>query len=190
MWSTVALKSPAMMTFALPHWSASHSRSLCQSPMALCRGATACTATTTGPVPSTGIATTVGTCDVLLAVRRRRHDGVVAEVGRDEQGRGVRGPIGEVFAIAEVLVVRPHGRTEVAHRDRDGLARLDRRLGSATMSARIATAVWAMRSASVPSPAVFQVMTRTDWSVGSGSEPGPTPRIIRIATFAPLQAPR
>jgi hypothetical protein len=58
------------------------------------------------------------------------------------------------------------------------------------MSARMATAVWAMRSASVPSPAVFQVMTRTDWSVGSGVSRAPRRASSGSPRSHPLQAPR
>ena len=66
MLSTVALKSPAMITSPPAHWSATHCRSLRQSAMNACRGATACTATIVGPAPSTGMATSEGTDEVLL----------------------------------------------------------------------------------------------------------------------------
>ena len=64
-WSTVALKSPAMITFSRAHCAASQSRSLRQLRSSHLMGATACTATMRGPSPSTGSATTLGTVLVL-----------------------------------------------------------------------------------------------------------------------------
>src|SRR5690606_39100820 len=68
--SSVALKSPARMKSPAGHWSAIHARSDRQRSMASSRGATACTATIVGPVPSTGIATALGTELVLLEPSR------------------------------------------------------------------------------------------------------------------------